>query len=1434
MTFFYPGKVLEVPFTATDQLGMIRMNKGVFLGFDINMKKQNPFAPSSVMLRFATADSRRSFRIPASKSEYISSIMGHSYGIGRQEQEETLENWDKLKPAKNREKRFVVTGNILQAMPNYKGRLIEFTMQDGSVRKGILMPENWIKDDDGKVVVPAMKMYNIIRALDPMDYVESVSRNVQIQRDRPSREGTIDNFFLKVPASRTRGEKFWSDEILKSFIENNRFEGRGDWMVGRFQPNDIIPILEHLQNKFNESFEVRAENVQRYESSQESAINMLREMDRVTKEMGGHGETRPEAEVLGAKGANMKQRVGVEPITGKKPKKIWEIEKDFADALGQKIFWDKTARKGMAASYTPALGKVVMDKFFITNLNIAAHELGHRLDDMFGLVGPEAQPQFVAFERELKELWQFGSKPPKGHKNPLQYQMMEGVAEYFRAFVVNPKETVRRYPVFSKWFEQRIRAKGDKVWNAIGQFSEDVRSFYGARGVDKIQSNMKMGKQANEKLPWGWSTLFKPTSRQGDFAITMFDLGAMKMLNSTRAAEKAYLWALAQSGKTINPNDQFITDKDGKKSINPKYVDPRENFIILARLLNGNMDKIGNMMMRGVTNGKLRRQYDPQTGSPISFVWKYEALPDASIPEMEKFRTEALAFMVGERVIEAIGKFVQKQLRMDLEAFEDMIPPLDILKKYPHVYEKYLGKIQRILDRWAKEDLDDNKVFLPKERYDFDRMQIIGVNQEGFTDKMVAEQSVAEFAQLKKDNPERAAMMEEYARRHRLISMAYIRYAYEMGLISPDLYEMIVQEDLHYVSLHRYFQETGPTTEGSPVKGFDDIYTIGRDSKGFEGKLHIYPLKGSARPIVDPDLIQMEAAYSLVLNADKNNVLRFFALAFTGGREPYEGEPIQFADIGYMVKGPGQHVLKFFIGGKPLYFKVQNPYVYKPLKGLLETPQLPGWATLLPRILRSAITLSPAFAVKNKIRDMINSMMIAETKYKPSDWKEPKGLKGAKMQEMYDLAGGGQFGFYIRSKTDYYRLQKEWMFKHSKDPKKFFLEFATFINTNWDTWTSFMSKSEKSTRIAFAKAEFNRLVKGGMDPFDALLQSAFSARDLLDFHVAGEWMKVINQFIPFSNAAIRGLDKVIRTARDRPGNLVGSWLLLAVMPAIANSMMIAMMDDDTVEEYKQLPPYQRDMFFNIPLGNGRWLTIPKPFELGYMSSAVQRIADKYLLNDEVGFNEDWFRLGYNMLFPFDFSGITGGFAGIVHATTKRDYFRDTWVIPPSEMDVAIVTRNTERATRLGQAIQNGSRILSKKGEPIVDARMVDDFIESQVPYYGTYFLKATELISGGAKQRAMRFDWNDLGLVKSSPMYNAEDVQWVLKTAKKYKLNRVPEMDLLNTVIRLYFSEEIQNDRAKMLKVGRDARVIATEIRKKWDRPDVNFAKMYEEYKATK
>lgn len=1415
MKFFYPGKVVEVPFTENDQLGLIRMNKGIFLGFDINEAKSNPYAPSNVMLNFATADSRRRFRVPASKDGYISQIIANSYGIGRTEQAETRENWDKLKPARSREKRYIVTGNILQGMARYKGRLIEFTMQDGTVRQGLMLPENFVKEDRAKVVVPAKKALSIIKGLAPMDYLESSSGDIQIMKQRPDYEGQFQ-YQLRVPASRARGQKYWGDKGLQEFVYDKIFNVQGDKMVGVVSEPRLEGLLQYIQDHYGETFEVRADSVVKGASSQGSGIDMLREFERTTKKINGHGEKRPEAEVKAKKSkVNMKERIQPEPIEGREPKPLWQILKDFSDVIDQKIFWDKSVRRG-AGSYTPAIGKLVVDKLFKGRLDVGTHELGHRLDDMFGLVGPEAEPLYGTFQPELKKLWQFGSNPPKGDPNPLMYKMKEGVAEFFRAYIVNPEETAYQFPEFTRWFESRVKRMNPKIWDAIEVLSEDVREYLGASGVDRLRKHVKWGLPKEGKLPWGWTSLFKSSSKMGDWVVTKFDLFALKWLDEGRISEKAWRWALGRKGVDV---------KD------PSKVPPHENFITLSHLLLGGMDKIGDMMMFGVTNHKLERQIDPVTGEAISFPWQYEALPDGSLPEMRKFLEEAYAYNAADRILEVIWKLGAKQVRIDLAQPGDMLPPMEVLRKYPHLVDKYMGKINRIMEKISKGDLDPDKVFYPADRYDHDNDAIYGIAQEGETDKMLADKTKKEWEDLKITNPDRAKQIEEYNRRFMLNVMNYNRYAWEGGLMTDDLYELISTEDLHYIAFRRYFREHGPGTDSWEIKGFSDFYHIGKDSKGYEGRLHIYPIKGSVHPIVDPYLIQIETAHSLVLNTDKNNVLRHWALAFTGNREWYDEDKVEIAGIGYITKRPGQAgtSLKFYIGGKPLWITIQDPYVYASLKGLNESPMFPKWATFFPSLLRNMVTHSLPFAIKNPIRDFFTRLIVGGAKGLPNISKKIL-FYGETPAHMMDLAGGGQFGFYIKNQIDYYRLQREWMFAHSKDPNKYFMDFKTFTQTNWDNIDRFFSKSEKINRISLYKAEYDKGIKMGLSEYDATLRAAFEARDLLDFHVAGTYMKSLNQFVVFSNAAIRGLAKVVRSARDNPGNFIAWWAMVALAPALANSILIAQMDDDTIEEYKQLPAYQRDMYFNIPLGNGRWLSIPKPFELGYVASSVQRILDALILDDDKAFTEDWYRLGYKTFFPFDFAGLTGGFAGVIHVATKRDYFRDKWIIPPNEMDISVSLRNTERATVIGRSLQALSGI---GGEPKWDARMVDDFIMSQFPYYGEYVIKGAEGVAGiftdRVPQKDMKFDWTDTGLIRTSPVYAAKDVQWVLQTAKKYKLYQHPYMELLNSAIKVYYSEDVQKDRTAMLKVGKDVRDIATKIRNIWDQPGVDFVKMYEE-----
>ena len=98
----------------------------------------------------------------------------------------------------------------------------------------------------------------------------------------------------------------------------------------------------------------------------------------------------------------------------------------------------------------------------------------------------------------------------------------------------------------------------------------------------------------------------------------------------------------------------------------------------------------------------------------------------------------------------------------------------------------------------------------------------------------------------------------------------------------------------------------------------------------------------------------------------------------------------------------------------------------------------------------------------------------------------------------------------------------------------------------------------------------------------------------------------------------------------------------------------------------------------------------------------------------------------------------------------------------------------------------------------------------------------------------MQFDIYDVGIFRQSPVYAARDVQWVLQTSKKYKLNNHPYMDLLNAAIKMFYSEDVQKDRTQMLRVGKDIRTIATQIRNEWDKPGVDFAELYKQAQEIK
>lgn len=243
LNFFYVGRKLSYPVQSYD--GGHETVLAMFLGFIIDKRKKNPYAPSAMKLRFAIANSNKYIAIPASYNTEIMAIKGESVGIANNLFADRLIEWEAAVKTGtvDRKIRHIITGNLLQAFSDYKGKLVSYTTIDGATKKGILMPDNWIpkEETNGKVNVPIGKALKVIASLTVGNSINT-NNGVGIIR--------YSNYYkIIVPASHQRGGMFYKDTDILKLVEKNNFEKLSDKMVALLNLNNINKLVEILQNK---------------------------------------------------------------------------------------------------------------------------------------------------------------------------------------------------------------------------------------------------------------------------------------------------------------------------------------------------------------------------------------------------------------------------------------------------------------------------------------------------------------------------------------------------------------------------------------------------------------------------------------------------------------------------------------------------------------------------------------------------------------------------------------------------------------------------------------------------------------------------------------------------------------------------------------------------------------------------------------------------------------------------------------------------------------------------------------------------------------------------------------------------------------------------------------------------------------------------------
>lgn len=271
MRAFYPGRMIYYPAVSFDAGKEVIM--GVCLGIGFDKTKKYPYAPSSYRVKLAISNGTKFIAASGSHSELLLSIMGLTTEH-ESDRETILERWGKAIKDRIRDRgtRHIIVGNILQAFSDFRGKLVSYTTNDGSTRKGILLHEGMkvAEKGDEKIIVPILAAVKIIRSI-PEGVGLHADQGISFFRKN-------DTFKIVVPASRKAAGDIFLDPQLLDLVDGNNFQKVSTSMVATLPADSLPDFIRLLQVNHNVSLTISASQRPMLEPVKLSSINKKLEL----------------------------------------------------------------------------------------------------------------------------------------------------------------------------------------------------------------------------------------------------------------------------------------------------------------------------------------------------------------------------------------------------------------------------------------------------------------------------------------------------------------------------------------------------------------------------------------------------------------------------------------------------------------------------------------------------------------------------------------------------------------------------------------------------------------------------------------------------------------------------------------------------------------------------------------------------------------------------------------------------------------------------------------------------------------------------------------------------------------------------------------------------------------------------------------------------
>ncbi len=744
----------------------------------------------------------------------------------------------------------------------------------------------------------------------------------------------------------------------------------------------------------------------------------------------------------------------------------------------------------------------------ITNdLPVISHELGHMLDDKYGLSNAKHINEALNYAYKLDPdfIDQYSGEEQDG----------EAIGQFVKSYLINPQKAKSGAAQFYKEFAETL-SKEDM--NALNQASKFIREYISADFMDKVSANIVSKKDLHERTPVSDKAKSFYTKLIDDmFPVKEAVDFVEKAVGKQTGSKNAY--TLAMNSKNAASISAFIlregmTDKNGD-IVGKSFID------CLSGISEKQLGLFSNYLV-------LKHSLDwlsPTDGSAAKRVFADETLQD--VDEIKKQIANAEKrfpnFKEAAKNIYEYQNNLMKYWCVDMGGMSESLFKA-LQKRYPHYVPFYRA-----------------------------------VNKKGGIKRTFANQRTP------------------------------INRAKGSGEAIINVLESIMYNTEKFVKFgtrNRVMQNLADYADN--VKGFGNFMEKVPPNKiphVVDISKKIENLKNTMSGLNDSDFGYLSEALDDVF-----------------GESITSYTPVAIA---------GKQIVTVLRNGKFEYYQIHDKALFDAVANM--TPKQLGTFTKLSRKILMPTNLlitqfNYLFASKNVIRDFQTGYAHTQAyntlaEYTAGYFKALGHIwKNSPEYKEYKAVGGGHMSNFSDCVD---QLQKALHDIEQKDKGLARRMAYSIIHHPIESIVSLNEVMETIPRLA----EYEGMIKNGADR----QTSSFAAADItVNFNRSGEIGRELNGVFRFSNAAMQGMDKEIRTFTTGGKKNILKHIMRYVASVILTTALIEAWnrkDKDSRKAWDNLANYQKNNFYCLYIGNGNFFKLPKAREVSVLNTLIERSID---------------------------------------------------------------------------------------------------------------------------------------------------------------------------------------------------------------------------------